>query len=54
MAYYRADKEKYFENGYIKDVEGRNLDDWTLKCLKDGSMHKACEETLEFLKKNYK
>ncbi len=43
----------YFENGYIKDTKGRNLDDWTLKCLEDGSMKRACEETLEYIKRVY-
>ena len=43
----------YFENGYLASTEGRDLDPWTLKCLSDGSMQAACEETLGFLKKNY-
>lgn len=45
----------YFENGYIPDVSKRNdLDELTLKCLGDGSMKKACQETLDFLKKVYR
>ena len=41
----------YLENGFIKDTSGRDLDSWTLECLKNGSMQKACAETLEYLKK---
>lgn len=41
----------YFENGYIKDVSNRNdLNDWTLKCLEDGTMQQACVKTLDFIK----
>lgn len=40
----------YFENGYLKDVRGRNLDPVSLKAWEDGSMLKACEATLEFIK----
>lgn len=43
----------FFENGYIKDVRGRDLNDETLKAWEDGTMKKACEEVLEFLKAHY-
>lgn len=43
----------FFENGYIKDTRGRNLDPVTLKAWEDGTMLKACEGTLAFLKANF-
>ena len=43
----------FFENGYIKDTRGRNLDPVTLKAWEDGTMMKACEGTLAFLKANF-
>lgn len=43
----------YFENGYIKDTKGRELNDWTLKCLADGTMQQACADTLAFVKTVY-
>lgn len=42
----------FLENGYLKSTEGRDLDEWTLKCMADGTMQAACKETLEFLKTN--
>ncbi len=44
----------FFENGYIKDTRGRNLDPVTLKAWEDGTMLKACEATLAFLKSVYR
>ncbi|MBQ8662935.1 MAG: alpha/beta hydrolase [Eubacterium sp.] len=40
----------YFENGYLKSTEGRDLDPWTLECLENGTMKAACEMTLQFIK----
>lgn len=44
----------FFENGYLKSTEGRDLDETTVKCLADGTMQAACADTLEFLKKYYR
>lgn len=40
----------FFENGYIKSTEGRDLDPWTLECLENGTMQAACEMSLQFIK----
>lgn len=39
----------FFENGFLKSTEGRDLDPYTLQCLADGSMKAACELVLQFL-----
>lgn len=44
----------YFENGYIKDIRGRDLDEVSKQAWMDGTMQQACEETLAFLQSCYK